>query len=169
MPEELWRIPVRFPRYWVSTHGRVAMDTPDGRAILPTALRNGYPCVRIRPWGGTIKRFFVHRLVLETFVGPPPMKGMHTRHLDGDPSNNRLENLRWGTPEENSADRVRHGRAAKKLDPDAARAIFEMCAAGMNHAQIGARFRVSANTVRGIWLGRIWRHATGVSPRPAKA
>lgn len=51
-----------------------------------------------------------HRLVLEAFVGPRP-KGMECRHLDGDPANNRLGNLVWGTKIENETDKVRHGTA----------------------------------------------------------
>jgi len=57
--------------------------------------------------------FRVHRLVLEAFVGPCP-EGMECRHLDGDPSNNRLENLRWGTPAENTEDKRKHGRHTSK-------------------------------------------------------
>lgn len=51
----------------------------------------------------------VHLLVMAAFVGPAP-DGMECLHLDGDPTNNRLDNLRWGTRSENNYDRVRHGR-----------------------------------------------------------
>jgi hypothetical protein len=50
----------------------------------------------------------VHALVLEEFVGPRS-GGMECLHGDGDPSNNRVENLRWGTRSENNLDAVRHG------------------------------------------------------------
>ena len=50
----------------------------------------------------------LHRLVLENFVGPCP-DGMECCHNDGNPDNNRLDNLRWGTPSENSRDKIRHG------------------------------------------------------------
>ena len=50
---------------------------------------------------------YVHRLVLETFVGPRP-DGMEARHLNGDCQDNRVENLIWGTPLENGADKIRH-------------------------------------------------------------
>ncbi|QZE10566.1 hypothetical protein SEA_SCOOBYDOOBYDOO_251 [Mycobacterium phage ScoobyDoobyDoo] len=56
----------------------------------------------------TNKTRLVHRLVLEAFVGPCP-PGMETRHLDDDPSNNRLSNLCWGTRLENTMDRVQNG------------------------------------------------------------
>jgi hypothetical protein len=50
----------------------------------------------------------VHRLVLETFVGPCP-DGMECCHNNGDPADNRLENLRWDTLSSNAYDRVEHG------------------------------------------------------------
>ncbi len=55
----------------------------------------------------------VHRLVLETFVGPCPA-GMECLHADGDPTNNRLENLRWGTRVENRADMRKHAQAYRR-------------------------------------------------------
>jgi hypothetical protein len=53
----------------------------------------------------------VHRLVCMAFHGVSPKKTMQVRHLDGDPSNNKPENLAWGTQEENWTDRRAHGRA----------------------------------------------------------
>ena len=50
----------------------------------------------------------IHRLVLETFIGPMP-PGSYALHNDGDKANNRLENLRWGDSSENTLDMVRHG------------------------------------------------------------
>lgn len=53
-------------------------------------------------------RRYIHHLVLETFVCPRP-EGMYGLHLDDDPTNNDLSNLRWGTASENMHDRVRNG------------------------------------------------------------
>lgn len=50
----------------------------------------------------------VHQLVAAAFLGPRP-GGMEVRHLDGNPLNNRLDNLAYGTPSENSLDSIRHG------------------------------------------------------------
>ncbi len=49
----------------------------------------------------------VHRLVLLAFKGRPK-NHRQVRHLDGDPNNNQLENLVWGTGKENWRDRKRH-------------------------------------------------------------
>ena len=50
----------------------------------------------------------VHELVLLAFVGAKPPKH-ECRHLNGDPADNRLENLAWGTRSENIKDAVAHG------------------------------------------------------------
>ena len=46
------------------------------------------------------KNYYIHELVLLAFVGPRP-EGLVIAHLDDDPFNNRLENLRYVTREEN--------------------------------------------------------------------
>ncbi len=48
----------------------------------------------------------VAALVLETFVGPRP-EGHVAQHLNGDPNDNRLENLRWSPVEEQAPERLR--------------------------------------------------------------
>lgn len=57
---------------------------------------------------GSPKTIKAHRAVLTAFVGPLP-EGMVTRHLNGNASDNRLINLRYGTQRENSNDARIHG------------------------------------------------------------
>lgn len=52
---------------------------------------------------------YVHQVILESFVGPRP-GSVDAMHINGDPGDNRLENLRWGSRRENILDVVRHGR-----------------------------------------------------------
>lgn len=65
-----------------------------------------YKTVELHRDGTRVNRA-VHRLVLETFVGPRP-EGRQCRHLNGNPLDNRLENLAWGTSLEDTADRRAH-------------------------------------------------------------
>lgn len=69
--------------------------------------RSGYQHVHVAK-DGQKRRPGVHILVLETFVGPRP-EGNVGCHNDGDPFNNRLENLRWDTRANNGLDTVKHG------------------------------------------------------------
>lgn len=58
------------------------------------------------------KPYRLHRLVLLTFRGPST-GGNDCRHLDGCRTNNRLENLAWGTRKQNMDDRAAHGRTVR--------------------------------------------------------
>lgn len=124
---EQWRPVVGYEgRYEVSSQGRVRsldrlISNPlpsgtirrqriAGRVLKQTvcAAAGGYPRVTLR--NGTEEHGLrcVHIVVLEAFVGPRP-QGMVVRHLNGQQTDNRLENLSYGTPSENNFDLVRHG------------------------------------------------------------
>lgn len=68
---------------------------------------NGYLRVALyRP--GAKRLVEVHVLVLEAFIGPRP-PGLVCCHYNGNPVDNRLENLRWDTLSANSFDDIRNG------------------------------------------------------------
>ena len=75
-----------------------------GGVLKPSLDSNGYPYVNV---GG--KRVRVHRLVAQAFLGECP-DGQVVCHRDGDPANNSVNNLYYGTYRENMLDIVRHGR-----------------------------------------------------------
>lgn len=66
-----------------------------------------------RPGMRSPKNFKVHLLVLCAFVGPRPSPKHQGCHNDGDRFNNHYTNLRWGTPKENCADTIKHGRTTR--------------------------------------------------------
>lgn len=72
-----------------------------------TTARGGHRYVTLRMQGRK-RNVYVHRLVLDAFVGPCP-PGLEPRHGNGHPADNRLANLQWDTRSENTRDRVRHG------------------------------------------------------------
>lgn len=78
-----------------------------GRIIRLKPHKDGYQVATLHKEGRRKNRM-VHQIVLEAFVGPCP-PGQQTCHNNGDPSDNRIENLRWDTPKENMADKRRHG------------------------------------------------------------
>lgn len=95
-------------RYSVSSDGRVRSNVSNCE-LRPTVNSKGYRIVRMADQqGGKVRNRRVHVLVLEAFDRPRP-EGMITRHLNGDPGDNRIENLRWGTHSENEYDQILHG------------------------------------------------------------
>lgn len=75
---------------------------------MPPRSNGSHFSVKLRSGHQKREVWYVHRLVLAAFVGPCP-EGMEVRHLDGNPANNSLENLKYGTVSENRFDSVRHG------------------------------------------------------------
>lgn len=121
---------------------------------------------------------YVHQLVLLAFIGPPPI-GQEVRHLNGVASDNRLENLAYGTKKENVDDSRRHGTlqakgalvsASKKgistvwcenhgmakLTADEVRNMKQDFKNGMNTAEAGRKYRISQAHASKIRAGQAW-------------
>lgn len=124
---EIWRrvAEIPFNRYFkVSNLGRVkVLDRVVQRSNgKPLPLKgkivkqhidvDGYHIVHLQIDSKSIRRS-VHRLMLAAFIGEAPADKPLTRHLDGDPSNNKLYNIRYGNNTENQRDRVAHGTASQ--------------------------------------------------------
>lgn len=114
--EEIWKAIQGHTGYEVSNLGRArsidrlvtykrsgAVHQHRGK-ILKSSLVSGYPTVALN----YNEFFLVHRLVLLTFIGPPPDRH-EACHNDGVKTNNRLDNLRWDTRKNNHADKISHG------------------------------------------------------------
>ena len=111
---------------------------------------------------GTAKVARVHKLVCETFHGPAPVGKPLVLHRDGNSKNNRADNLRWGTYEENEADKDGHGRrprgeraANAKLTDAAVRAIRSSTE---ELSVLASRYGVTETAVSYARRGRTWKH-----------
>lgn len=91
-----------FPDYRIAEDG-VVFCLSGNKTIKPFLSDGGYWAIKLKQGYCRGVRKYIHRLVLETYVGPCP-KGMECRHLDGNRTNNHLHNLCWGTHLENMED-----------------------------------------------------------------
>ena len=148
--------------YEVCDLGFVRRTTP-ARPIKPSPDGKGYFRVNLSV-SGKVRLAYIHALVLEAFVGiRPPMN--EARHLDGNPANNRLENLAWGTKSENMQDAICHGTfplmerrpGAKITRSDAVKIYNDLRKCSV----IATEFGILPATVRQIKVGETWHRATG--------
>lgn len=95
--------PTQYKGYSVSDRGDVR--GPRGRILRPNTHGWGYLTVTVTG----AKCAYVHQLVCIAFHGPRPTPMHQVAHGNGDPADNRVANLRWATPAENSEDARRHG------------------------------------------------------------
>lgn len=106
---EVWRDVVGYEgKYKVSNQGRVYSLTrirSNGGKIYKGRMLRGeyckqYYCVALLDGTGKTKLCKVHRLVAAAFI-PNSENKPQIDHIDGNPSNNNVWNLRWATASEN--------------------------------------------------------------------
>lgn len=112
---ELCPIP-GFPGYYADTFGDVwSVRRGRLRAMTQHLSDDGYWKVTLEDSRGCWRHTMVCKLVCAAFHGRP-RRGQVARHRNGDRTDNRPANLRWGTRAENERGKRRHG-----TDPRGAR------------------------------------------------
>lgn len=125
---------------------------------------NGHGYLRVKIYNDEGKKVgcAVHRLVLLAFCGPPRDR-MICCHYDGNPKNNSISNLRWGTSRDNSDDAIRlkevagekNGRAKLTInDVKQIRSVFNG-----KYGQIAAlarQYKISHSAMWSVVRGGNW-------------
>lgn len=147
--------------YWIAKSGQIYSARTN--RMMAQQINNTYLGLTLTRFG-QVRRFNLHRLLLEHFGDKPyaETKDLITRHLNGNPLDNRLENLAWGTKKDNYEDAVRHGTNTRgelmgtsKLTEEAVR---EIRASDEWPRFLAKKFGVDKSL---IWLMRtrkIWKH-----------
>lgn len=140
---------------------RTASGVRGGRILKP-GIVNMRQIVNLRDCGHGKTRL-VHRLVLEAFAGPCP-DGYESLHGPGGSLDNRWpENLRWGTPVENAADKLRDGTHQRgerhgnhKLTSEQVLEIRRRYANGESQRSLAGAFGVTRGAIGSCVTGQNW-------------
>lgn len=119
--DELWKQYRGFPEYWVSTHGRVWSDYEQWFIYGSPNPESGYIDFSLKRNGVRYHRT-LHRMMGEMFI-PNPNNLPLVRHLDDIPDHNWLENLYWGSTEDNMQDCIRNGNFRYLTNDDREKAM----------------------------------------------
>ncbi len=109
----------------------------------------------------------IHTLVLLAFVGERP-SDKECCHIDGNPQNNNISNLYYGTRSQNISDAKRHGtfpmginRPGAIINPEIAKEIYALSKAGMKAPEIAKKFNLTTSCIAQVTLGNNWKEHTG--------
>lgn len=95
-------------RYWASSLGRVWGPRGLKKTTLLTTRKGSWIQRRRVVNLGKSNTQYVHRLVALAFFGEAPENKPQVCHNNGDSLDNRVENLRWGSNQDNQDDKVKH-------------------------------------------------------------
>ena len=81
----------------ISSKGKILVKANKGFYRLVKTFKdlNGYDCVNLQD-----RTYLVHSLVANAFLSDSPEPLSQILHINGDKSDNRVENLKWYSPEE---------------------------------------------------------------------
>lgn len=154
-----------------STNKRILCHRKDGSSferlvmgrVRKTSFARAYEYLPLSKAGKQYGRA-VHRLVLESFTGVRP-KGKQAAHLNGVPHDNRLVNLAWKTPTDNTQDKFKHGtfptgekNALATLSNEQVARIKELAESGVSQWSIGKVYGVSQQHISNILSGKRRKH-----------
>lgn len=150
--------------YFINLHGQVfSIKSGVFKELKTHRDIKGYRRITIKRTSGKSYAANIHRLLLMTFSVPP--ETLEARHLNGDNSDNRLENLDWGTVRDNAQDRARHGTLLvggdcnlAKLSEPKVREIKTLFDRGVSQVKIGKMFGVVQSTIALIKSRKTWAH-----------
>lgn len=147
-------------RSWVKWH-RYGGLTDEPRIKKHQVDRKGYCRIKLSDGVNPERTHLVSSLVMAAFIGPRP-KGTEVCHGDGDPRNNRLDNLRYDTPKANAADKLLHGtnnhgerHGISKLTESQ---VIEIFHSSEYQDVIARKYGISQSRVSAIKNGKTWSY-----------
>jgi hypothetical protein len=181
MDTEMWKAIPEFPGYEVSNRGLVRSYWQRGNfadkwkignepnrilKTVPAGSKKEYRAVVLCRDGHKFLRR-IAPLVALVFLGPRP-DGLEVCHNDGDPTNDRLDNLRYDTHKSNMEDASRQtqwpsgeAHAQSQHTNEFARQLRKQFGAGISTPHLAQEYNVLTQTVSNIVYGHIYKDAGG--------
>jgi NUMOD4 motif/HNH endonuclease len=132
-----------------------------GGAVKPIMGTRKYLVVNLTSPDGRRKQYFLHKLVLEAFIGPRP-NGMQACHGNGIRTDCSLVNLRWDSIKANHADKVAHGTAQRGERGSNAKyteaTVRTILAEKLTAKEASIRFSIPISTAEKIVSRTTWKH-----------
>ena len=158
-----WKVISDFPNYSVSDTGLVK-NNKTNKILKPYINKNrGYCYVKLQQEGRQ-KGIHIAQLVARCFI-PNPYSKKTINHIDGNKSNNCVENLAWATHKENSQHAFKSGLGKSglhhyrsKFSAEDLHDIIELHNQGLKSFEIARLYNVSESPINSIIVGKSYRN-----------
>ena len=162
---EMWKTIEGFENYKVSNLGNIKITANSfsrkEKNLKPLKTKKGY--FRVGLYKNKKCHFkSIHRLVAKCFIDNPENK-KQVNHIDGDKSNNAVNNLEWCSYRENMNHAINNNltpcgekNGNSKLEKEDVIYIYNCLKIGVSMYPIMEKFNVSKSTVMGIKTGKQW-------------
>jgi hypothetical protein len=165
-PDETWAIvPGYDGNYLVSDNGKIYSKRREkvSGGIRKQKKMSGYWFVCLKK-GGIGKTVSVSRAMLISFVGEPN-GGEQCAHLNGICTDNRLANLKWCSPAENTSHKESHGTMVKGekswnavLTAEIVRDMRKRAASGESPSGLFIEYGITRSCGKNALYRRSWKH-----------
>ena len=110
-----WVVLKEYPKYSITNNGFVK-NNKTNRILKNQTNSNGYTVVSLFNDDGVNKKPYLHRLLAKTFIKNENYQANQVDHIDRNPLNNSIDNLRWVTNTENLDNRGTFNKSGVYLD-----------------------------------------------------
>jgi len=151
----------------IGLRGGIRVDGDQWMTLSVSNAGKGYHRIALVNKNGQRRMWLVHRLVAMTYIDNP--RGLpFVNHINGDTTDNRVENLEWCDAKGNAVHAYGKGwisipnqsgehNSQAKIKPDDVRRIRVMASRGMGDTLIARTLGLSRSTVKGITKGETWK------------
>lgn len=171
--KEIWKDVIGFEGFYqVSDLGNVRSfviyrnsTRANPKAMVPCRDSRGYYNFTVKKCFREKRTLYIHREVAKAFK-PNPNNYKLVRHLNDVKTDNRVNNLAWGTYQHNRIDGIRNGKFPHEIGKRPVVRKLNEAKVGMvmmspkNNSELGRELNVSESTISKIRVGRNWNHVT---------
>lgn len=165
-----------FLGYWACPCGYIISERRKCPYVMvPQLDRDGYQKVGPKLASGMRRFIMVHRLMAMAFLPKPKRNQTVVMHLDDNRVNNKPENLKWATTQDNVDDSVskerhafgvRNGNAV--LDHEKVRLVRRLRGKGLTYKEITESTGISRSQAARIFKGESWKWLEDTGPVSSK-
>lgn len=176
--EEQWKDVVDYEEVFMVSNLGNLYSKRSKREVKQTILKSGYASCATRIGGrkGIAKCFRVHMLVANAFLDSPSQEQLawakdshygvvYVNHIDGDKTNNKVNNLEWVTAKENSMhycnseaalNRDRTKPSTARLSDEQVREVRLLAEKGTSERKLAKIFKVGRTSINNAKNGYRW-------------